>query len=418
MKGFGQHFIPVQRVVAVLDFGSTVLRCVIARLTPNGEWQILGSGLTPFTGLKAGAVSDMTQSEMAIRKVVEGAEQEAGFAVSALAINVSSRYLHSKYLNLHTPVHSGVVSQRDMKRLLQQGLLEMHGPDQAILHAFPLYWALDGECIDGDSPLAMCGQNLAVYLHFVMVDIGRLRNLAHCIGCCHLRISSMNAAAYMAARAVLDASERDLDSVGVIDLGGGLTSLAILSRNRLMHVHVLPMGGGFITQELARQLNIPLSEAERIKRTYGSALIGQDDDEFIDITAYEEVSRAQIVRIIHTSQLQIFEQINSYFEQQQIKAYGIKKIILTGGGAYLSAVRDLAEMVFRKPVRIGEVPVDGLGYDFAGPSGAAIGGLLTQVLSQQSELVSDMPDLSGRIYRQRRYKNKLARLWGWVRMHT
>jgi len=117
-------------------------------------------------------------------------------------------------------------------------------------------------------------------MHFVLAGVGPLRNLAHCVERSHLRISSVTVSPYAAGLAVLTDDERDLGAT-VIDMGGGITTVAVFRDNALIHVDAVSVGGHNVTSDLARGLTTPFEAAERIKRIYGSALHGSDDDRYV-----------------------------------------------------------------------------------------------------------------------------------------
>jgi len=150
--------------------------------------------------------------------------------------------LTSKHMTVQTEFASGAVADRDLKRVLNSSMSGVDQAENAILHAIPLNWQVDGE--DGiRDPRGMYGQTLGVDMHFVMAGIGPLRNLAHCIERCHLNIRSVTVSPYAAAISVLTEDERDL-GVTLIDLGAGITSASIFRDNTLVHVDLRPILGG------------------------------------------------------------------------------------------------------------------------------------------------------------------------------
>ena len=98
-------------------------------------------------------------------------------------------------------------------------------------------------------------------------------------------------------------------------------------------------------------------------------------------------------------------------------AYAGRRIVLTGGACQLNGVRELAEYVFNKRVRIGRPHgVLGMREALTGPDFAVATGLLKQGFSDSAEVITGPPDLSGRRYRQKRYTgNSLGRSLQWLR---
>ena len=269
----------------------------------------------------------------------------------------------------------------------------------------------------------MYGRQLGVDMHFVQGGIGPLRNLAHCIERCHLTIRSVTVSPYAAALSVLTEDERDL-GVTLIDLGAGITSAAIFRDNTLVHVDALGVGGRNITSDLARGLSTPFEAAERIKMIYGSCLHGLDDESVMvpcpPIAAQDElqnVPRSIVTNIIRSRVEETLELLRERIFKVGLEAYSGRQVVLTGGGAHLNGVRELATHVLGKRVRIGQpYGVFGLSDELNHPDFAVATGLLKRVFDDREEVVTGPPDLSGRRIRAQRYSGSaVARSVQWLR---
>ena len=408
--------------IAVLDIGSSKVVCLIGRREPNFGVRLIGSGFGVSSGVKNGAVIDMEAAEAGIRTAVEKAERAAGVTVQTVSVNVALRSLRSQHMNVQTEFASGEVADRDLKRVLSSSLAELSQPEDAILHAIPLNWSVDDESGIRD-PRGMFGKRLGVDMHFVMAGVGPLRNLAHCIERCHLDIRSVTVSPYAAGLAVLTEDERDL-GVTVIDMGGGITSAAIFRDNTLVHVDAISVGGKNVTNDVARGLVTPAEAAERIKTIYGSALHGADDESFMvpcpPMGAQDELHhqpRTLLTSIVRSRIEETFELIRDRIADSGLEEYAGRRLVLTGGGSQLNGVRELAEYVFNKRVRIGRPHgVLGMRDTLAGPDFAVATGLLKHAFMESTEAISGPPDLSGRRYRQKRYTgNGLGRSIQWLK---
>lgn len=402
--GPGNH-----EIFAVLDVGSSKVACFIGRAEPGVGIRIMGAGYHASTGLKAGAVVDMEAAEQSIRHAVEKAERAAGLAISAVIVNVSTRSLKSRHIKIETQFSSAEVADRDLRRVLDTALAEFDEPEHAILHALPLNWTVDDQTGVRD-PRGMFGRNLGVDMHFVTAGVGVLRNLAHCIERCHLRIVDMVASPYAAGTGVLVDDEFDL-GVTIIDMGGGITTAAVFRDRTLAFVDAVSVGGRNVSSDIARGLTTPLEAAERIKTIYGSALESPDDDTQMipcpPMGAQDELhyeNRAVLTRIVRSRIEETFEILRDRFKAAGVEDFAGRRIVLTGGGAELSGVVQLAEYIFRKRVRIGKPHgVLGLPDAMIGPDFAVAAGLIKYAMNEKREAISGPPDLSGKRYRTRRH---------------
>lgn len=408
--------------VCVLDIGSSKVACLIGRKDPSVGLRLLGCGTAVSRGVKAGAVVDLDAAELGIRQAVEKAERAAGVSVHGVTVNVGLRSLSSRHLRVQTEFASGAIADRDLKRVIGSSLTELSEPDYAILHALPRDWEVDGETGIRD-PRGMFGQRLGVDMHFVTAGIGPLRNLAHCIERCHLSLRSVTVSPYAAAQSVLTEDERDL-GVTLIDIGAGLTTVAIFRDNTLVHVDAIGVGGRNVTSDIARGLNTPLEAAERIKLFYGSALHGaRDEHEHIPcppVAAMDELQhapRSRLTSIIRARTEETLELVKDRLVHAGLDTYSGRQIVLTGGASQLSGLRELTELVFNKRVRIGTPHgIFGLTDALNAPGYAVATGLLRHAFEQTGEAVSGPPDLSGRRYQRARYSgNALSRSVQWLK---
>ncbi len=400
---------PQPKILAVLDIGSSKVACFIGQQEVGTDIRILGAGFHASAGLKAGAVVDMEAAEHTIRHAVEKAERAAGFAIQSVIVNISSRSLTSHHINVESRFSSAEIADKNLRRVIEMAMAEFAEPDQAVLHALPLNWTLDGERGIRD-PRGMYGSNLGVAMHFVTTNVGVLRNLSHCIERCHLRIEGMVASPYAAGEGVLVDDEFDL-GVTLIDMGAGITTAAVFRDRTLAFVDAIGVGGKNVTSDIARGLTTPWEAAERIKAIYGSAMESQNDENQMvpcpPMGAEDELHHeplSALTGIVRCRIEETFEILRDRFKAAGVGDFAGRRIVLTGGAAQLTGAVPLAEFVFGKRVRIGAPHgLLGLPETMVGPDFAVAAGLMKHVFQDKAEAITGPPDLSGRRIRQRRY---------------
>ncbi len=80
------------------------------------------------------------------------------------------------------------------------------------------------------------------------------------------------------SRAIL--SPRDSGSCMIVDFGATCTGITIVTNKTAIVTATLDFGGKVLTQSLAKELNIPLEEAEGLKREYGLTSVGEHNNIF------------------------------------------------------------------------------------------------------------------------------------------
>ena len=384
---------PRGEVIAALDVGTSKVVCFIARIADDGAPQVVGIGHQLSHGVRGGTVVDMEAAEKAIGHAVSAAERLAGESVRDVVVNLSGGYPSSQTVGVEVAIGGHEIADADLRRAVRsQHQLSLPG-DSQIVHAIPIGYAIDGNRGIRD-PRGMFGQRLGIDLHVVLAGEGSLRNLATCIGRCHLETETFVLSAYAAGLACLVPDEADLGCT-VIDMGGGTTSMAVFVEGQMVFADCIPVGGAHVTNDIARGLTTPVAHAERMKTLYGNAIpSAADEREIIDVPQVGEEEPAQanhvpkslLTGIIQPRMEEIFELARGRLEASGVAKSAGRRVVLTGGASQLQGVRDLAQQVLDKQVRMGRpYGVAGLAEATAGPAFATAAGLLLYATRRQSE---------------------------------
>ena len=381
-------------IVSVLDVGTSKVVCLIARLEPAGDSdllrgrthraQIIGIGHQRSRGLKAGAVVDLDAAEQSIRQAVDAAERMARVEIRSVIVSTTGGRLGSRSLSAEVGLRGESVSSGDINRAFGAASVNAVMPQRTILHALETGFSLDGARGIRD-PQGMIGRKLGVDMHVVTSDEYAVRNLMLAVERCHLEVEAVVAGPYAAGLSVVVDDEAEM-GVAVVDFGAGTTSVGVFHGGALVHTDAVAVGGNHITMDIARGFTTTLSHAERLKTLYGSTIASASDDrETIavesvddeDRNAVHHVPKSHLVRVIKPRVEEILE-----FVRDRLNAAGLggvmnRRIVLTGGTAQLLGMPDLARRILSKQVRVGRpLGVQGLPDAMKGPAFAATIGLL------------------------------------------
>jgi type IV pilus assembly protein PilM len=132
---------------------------------------------------------------------------------------------------------------------------------------------------------------------------------------------------------------RDPSPLMVVDIGAANTKVAIIEEGIMRSSHLVNVGSQDISLALSRAKGISLLQAEELKREFG--LPGDPND-----GAVAEITRLAVERI--------FSETNRILASyQQTKRVRITQVILSGGGAMLKGILDLAKKNFDTTVSLG-----------------------------------------------------------------
>ena len=157
--------------------------------------------------------------------------------------------------------------------------------------------------------------------------------------------------------AVLTPDERQL-GCALIDIGGGTTDFAVFFRGGISHTAVVPLGGDSVTGDIAVGLEIPVAKAEELKCGSGCALaVTVGDDEFVEVArpgggGAQRVPHGFLAEVIEARMEEIFLLLHRELVLAGCADLLAGGVILTGGGALLDRVAELAQSVFRRSVRV------------------------------------------------------------------
>lgn len=372
-------------LVSALDIGTTKVACLIARTGGDAGLQIVGMGHQLSRGIRSGTIVDLEAAADSIRATVEAAEQMAGENIHNVVVNLSGGDPESRLIAYEISIAGHQIGDADLRQVLDPHVLNQGRPaEHELLHILPVGYSIDGQRGVAD-PRGMFGERLGANVHLISASNGALRNLATCIAHCHLEIESRVVSPLASALACLVDDEKEL-GVTLIDMGGGITTIAVYFDGELIHTDSVPVGGGHVTNDIARGLSTPVVHAERIKTLYGSAIPSPSDDrEILKVPVIGEeadgetnpVPRSMLVGIIRPRIEETFEMVRARLEETGFDKVAGRRVVLTGGASQLSGAREVAGMILDKQVRLGRPqPIRGMAEAISGPAFSTCAGLL------------------------------------------
>ncbi len=372
-----------ERTIAVLDVGSSKVAALIVLVGGDGEPRVIGTGQKPCAGLRRGTVADFEKTESAIRGAMDQAERAAGIQVETVTASISSGNLASTIVTVEIDIAGHRISADDMVTLGQAGRARIDAGGRTVVHAQPALYALDGQA-GVESPIGFHADRLGMDIHVVTADTPPLRNLDQAVRAAHLGLKTLVASPLAASLSTLAREEREL-GVALVEIGAGVTTVAVHSFGMLVGVAAIPMGSNDITNDIASAFATKRSIADRLKAVEGAAITApKDNHEPVEVppinddgmTEPARVTRAQIIGVIRHRLDLIFGEVATKLDQLGFTGPQARQVVLTGGGAELRAIADFAQGALGRNVRIGRPRgLTGLPQAQSGPAFATLAGL-------------------------------------------
>lgn len=344
-------------VLVGLDIGTSKICAVVAEMAEDGSLEIVGLGKHPSKGLNRGSVVNIDQTVESIRAAVEEAEFISGVPIRSAFVGVAGGHIRSFNSNGIVAIKNKVVTPSDVERVIEQGRAVTLAADHDILHVLPQEYIVDDQ--EGiTEPIGMSGIRLECKVHVVTGAVPAIQNIVRSVERAGLTVEKLVLQPLASSIAALTEDERDL-GVAVVDIGCGTSDVAVLSNGSLRYSAVIPIGGNHVTRDIAIGLRTPDHQAERIKKEYGSALIGiLDHEDEIEVPSVggrppRILSREMLAEIIEPRMEEILTLIRREIQKSGYEDLLPAGVVLTGGSSIMDGTIDLAEKVLHLPVRLG-----------------------------------------------------------------
>lgn len=403
------------RYLAALDMGTTKLCCIAARVAAESV-EIMGVDVVPSAGLRRGAIVDMRRAQDGIGKVITACERKSGLELGSLHVAICGDHVRFEESYGATGIKGRTVAPRDMDRVMESAGALYVPLDREVLHLLPVEYQVDGQGGILD-PEGMAGMRLEARVGVVTASYAAVENVSACVERAGVRNVRPMFGPLASALAVLTERETAESSV-LIDMGGGITDIALYQEGTLRHAASVPLGGQHMTSDVAIGLRISPEEAERVKRDHGTALRQTGPDESVQVRGLDGarriVKRGVLGEILMPRCQEIFSLVREALEAGAL--YGAPTaVVLTGGASQLAGLDRVAEAVLGLPVRVGGprsdlgIPLDA---ELRNPAYATAAGLVLAALEEEGV---PSPDICGRVLGtcQKWYRSLLeVKQWG------
>jgi cell division protein FtsA len=392
-----------KNVIVALDIGTTKVVTLIANQTSK-SLDILGLGSHPSHGLKKGSVVNIEKTVESIRSSIEEAKLMAGIEdLESATIGIAGNHIYCFNSSGVVPVKNKEITQADVDRVVEAAKAVLIPSDREILHVIPQEFKVDNT-VGIKNPVGMCGSRLEVNVHIVTGKTPLIHNLIKCVEHAGLKANSIILQPIASSRSVLSQEEKEL-GVFLIDIGGGTTDVAVWKEGSLIHSQIIPLGGNHFTNDLAVALKIPHNEAERIKLAHGTVLNQvQLSETYLTVqglsgTRPREVSMSFVAEILGARAEELFQVIREMVLEKNLQDEITGGFVLTGGGALIRHLPEMAEYLLEKPVKVGyPTAFGGMTTAMQHPKFSTVLGLLQEsnhvsIARSRDEKVEDESDM-------------------------
>src|ERR671921_907036 len=370
-----------------LDIGTSKVTCIVGEPSESGLLDIVGIGEAEARGLRKGVIVNPENAVEAIKHAVEAAERMSGLEAGEVTINLAGSHIMGFNGQAIVAVsgRDREISSDDVRRAIDSACAIQLPAGREIVDRLPQEFIVDDQ--DGiNDPVGMIGARLAVKVHIVTSPVTARQNVINSVNRAGLVVGEMVLEQLAAAEATLTEDDKEFGAA-LVDIGAETTGLIIYQRGAVQHTAVFALGGSHFTNDIAFGLRTPIPEAEKIKRNVGCAsslsLSESERGELVEVPSVggrppRQLSRQILCDILQPRAEEVLMHVADEIRDSGWERQLSSGVVMTGGGALLDGMVEIAEQVFDAPVRVGYPERDrfgGLVEDVQSPAWTAAAGL-------------------------------------------
>lgn len=332
----------MRRIYAGLDIGTHHIKAAIAAApeSPDMPMQILGTGLATSKGMRHGYIVEIGEVTKGIREALARAQSAAGVSVRSARIAVGGIGIDEvrSFGEVTLTASGGIVAERDLERVAQESEKRAAQKliNRSIIHTIPLEYRVDGSKVIG-KPHGLQGTKFAADTLIIAMLSKQYEDILSAVEKAGIEVEGVMVSPLAASLVTLTKAQK-IAGVALTNIGAETLSIIVFDDDIPISVKILPIGSVDVTNTIALSFQIPLLEAEQIKK---GAVTGSD------------IPPKKIQQVVSERLKDMFALTNTHLKsigKQRMLPAGI---VITGGGSGLANAQDIARAVLRLPASIG-----------------------------------------------------------------
>ena len=322
-----------------IDIGTSITKVVVTGFSKeNNTPCLLASGYAETNGMRLGYINNIDLVANSIKKAVAQAETTLGYKLRKAYVSIGG-------VNMSSTISTGSViisradqeiTSLDISKALTSSEESLEIVNKKVIHSIPISYKLDGKELYG-RPDGMHGIKLEVRTLFITCLKQNLEDLISALALANIEAIDVLATPIALSNIILSTKQKTA-GCALLDIGAETVSMSVFENNVLISLQIFPIGSMDITKDIALGFKISLEEAESVK--LGSVLGGDYPKKKVD-----EIIEARLGDIYELAENQL----------KRIKRNGLLPagIIITGGGANIARIEELAKKQLNLPAKVG-----------------------------------------------------------------
>ncbi|MCD4747756.1 MAG: cell division protein FtsA [Thermoanaerobaculales bacterium] len=346
------------RPLVGIDVGSSSVKVVVAVPEPH-RLVIKGSGEARHDGARKGIISKLDEVTRAVQSATREAEAMASTPIEQAIIALGGTPIRGTPAKASAPVTGpkNTVSHDDLTLVLDRCAGVAIPDEYKVLDIIPCGFTLDGQ--PGlEDPEGMAGRQLGATAFVLFTTKAHADTVEQVVNQAAVAVTDVIYEPLAASNIVLSHDERELGCL-LVDIGHSTTDWVLWNEGVVLASNAFPVGGRHFTADVATLMNTTTKGGEKIKLEVGVHPGRQEIDlvsvEVPEISGHGNriIEGRDAVPVLYERAHQLFTGIARDLAAMELDRVPRAGIVLTGGGAGLDGLEEVAEAIFGHNARIG-----------------------------------------------------------------
>jgi len=347
----------MKNVIAGLDIGTSKICAAIAGESDVQD-ELLGLGVTQSKGINKGFVSNLDKLIDSISEALGAAQEKAGMKVQRVVADISGSSVSG---NVHENVmflsrRGREITKRDVKKALNSTRNTSMTMERDILFDAPHEFVID-DSHEAEDPVGLFGSKLKARLYVISALTTHVQNISKAVNYAGYELVDIIPGSVAASFGILK-DEQKKDGSFLVDMGGGITEMALISNNRFQFLDSINVGGMDLTACISSHYKIPFGKAETVKRRYGAVSkeeIAKAQQNIIEFDDRQIVVKGdEMNRLLKKRFEEMFNIIRERLTSAKTPAQ-FSRVVATGGGFLLQGAIESLEELLGAEVGLGHI---------------------------------------------------------------
>ncbi len=341
----------MKKIYTSIDIGSDTVKFLVAE-EYEGKFYVLASCVIKSKGIRKGLIVDSNLAVNTIKDGIKRINDELGFEIKKVLINVPDYNVKFMYVTGKTQVN-GVVGTDDINKVIKDSVYGKIDKEYELVTVIPLEFVLDEK--EGiEYPCGMNGKELNLKGIMVTVPKKNIYSVISVVEGTGLEVVDITLSGLSDYYQV---GNKKLDTKlgAVINLGHETTNVSIINGGKLMNTETIQLGGLNIENDIAYVFGTNIIDARKIKERFATC-----HKRFTNLNEVYELEN-NIGEKVKLNQLEVTEvvmsrmvEILNYAKKQimLLTKRDVQYIILTGGLTEIKSFKNLVYEILGKDVII------------------------------------------------------------------